>query len=209
MTPILVFARAPVPGRTKTRLVPALGAEGAARLHRALVRHALQAGAAAAPGGLELWGTGDDPDDELATLAGAVGADLHWQPDGDLGLRMKTALADAIARQGAAIVMGSDCPWLDADGLREAGDALARHDAVLGPADDGGYVLFGMRRVEDVLFDDMPWGTQRVLGQTRERLRSLEWDWHELASRSDVDRPEDLPRLRALGAPWNDLAAGR
>jgi len=134
---------------------------------------------------------------------------LRWQPAGDLGTRMKAALADAIARQGAALVIGSDCPWLEVDVLREADAALARHDAVLGPADDGGYVLFGMRRVEDVLFDDMPWGTERVLAETRERLRSLGWNWFELASRSDVDRPEDLARLRALGAPWNDLAAGR
>lgn len=209
MSPILVFARAPVPGRAKTRLIPALGADGAASLHRALVRHALAVAAAAAPDCLELWGTGDDPDDELASLASAAGAELHWQPDGDLGDRMKAALDDAITRQGAALVTGSDCPWLDAAALREAGEALARHDAVLGPADDGGYVLFGMRRVEDVLFDDMPWGTERVLEQTRGRLRSLGWDWFELASRSDVDRPEDLPRLRALGAPWDDLAAGR
>jgi len=209
MTPILVFARAPVAGRTKTRLVPALGADGAAQLHRALVRHALEAAAAAAPGRVELWGTGDDAGGDLAALAEATGAALRWQPAGDLGTRMKAALADAIARQGAALVIGSDCPWLEVDVLREADAALARHDAVLGPADDGGYVLFGMRRVEDVLFDDMPWGTERVLAETRERLRSLGWNWFELASRSDVDRPEDLARLRALGAPWNDLAAGR
>jgi len=206
---IVVFARAPVPGHTKTRLIPALGAEGAAALHRALLRHALEAASAAAPGRLELWGAGDDPQGELAALAARTGASLHRQPGGELGTRMRTALDAAVARHGSALVIGSDCPWLDADALHEAQAALERHDAVLGPADDGGYVLLGMRRVDAALFDDIPWGTGHVLALTRARLASLGWSWHELPSRSDVDRPSDLAALRALGGPWSALAAER
>lgn len=207
MTAILVFARAPVAGRTKTRLIPALGAEGAADLHRALTRHALGQAAAAAPERLQLWGTGEDPGGELAAWAREFGAELHAQPEGDLGARMQAALASALAHTDAALVIGSDCPWLDAATLRQAGAALAGHDAVLGPADDGGYVLLGLRRVDPALFNGIPWGTERVLALTRERLASRGWHWQELVSRGDVDRPEDLTRLRALGPPWTELAA--
>jgi len=206
---ILVFARAPVPGRTKTRLIPALGEEGAARLHGALVRHALEVAARAAPQRLELWGAGEDPQGQLATLAAENGAELYWQPAGDLGARMRGALDAAVTRHGAALVIGSDCPWLDAGALREAQTALDHNDAVLGPADDGGYVLIGMRRVDAALFEEIPWGTDRVLEITRARLVSLNWRWHELPARSDVDRPSDLARLRELGAPWSALAEQR
>lgn len=205
MSSILVFARTPVPGRVKTRLIPALGATGAARLHCELVRHTLQEAAAAGTERLELWITGEDSGEELATLAAAAGARLRRQPDGDLGARMAAALADAVDRDGPALVIGSDCPWLDAVTLARAGTELANRDAVLGPAVDGGYVLLGMRRVEPSLFASVPWGTDQVLSVTRERLAALGWNWKELEPRSDVDRPGDLDRLRALGEPWASL----
>ncbi len=205
MSAILVFARTPVPGRVKTRLIPALGAMGAARLHRELVRHTLQEAAAAGAERLELWITGEDSGEELATLATAAGARLRRQTGVDLGARMAAALADAIGRGGPALVVGSDCPWLDAATLARAGTELASRDAVLGPAVDGGYVLLGMHRVEPSLFANVPWGTDRVLGITRERLAALGWDWEELEPRSDIDRPGDLGRLRALGEPWASL----
>ncbi|MDX1609475.1 MAG: TIGR04282 family arsenosugar biosynthesis glycosyltransferase [Halofilum sp. (in: g-proteobacteria)] len=205
MASILVFARAPVPGRAKTRLIPALGAEGAARLHRALVNHALGEAAAAGAERLELWAAGDDAAGELAALAAAHGARLRWQAGADLGARMQAALADAVGRGGPALVVGTDCPWLDTAAIDEALARLVTHDAVLGPADDGGYVLLGLHRVEPVLFDGLPWGTERVLDVTRDRLAGLGWCWHELTSRGDIDRPGDLERLRALGPPWSGL----
>lgn len=209
MTPILVFARAPIPGRTKTRLISALGPDGAADLHRALLRHMLTSAAAAATGPVVLWGTGDDPFGDLPALAREFGAELRNQPEGDLGTRMRAALAAALAGADGALVVGSDCPWIDADALRSAAVELSRHDAVLGPAEDGGYVLLGARRAEPVLFADMPWGTEQVLGITRERLASLGWRWFELEERGDVDRPEDLSALRALGDHWAALATPR
>lgn len=201
-----MFARAPVPGRTKTRLIPALGAAGATELHRALVRHALTQAAAAAPTRLELWGTGDDPGDELGQWAREFGAELYWQVGDDLGMRMQRALAAALERTEAALVIGSDCPWLDAVSLQRAQAALARHDAVLGPAEDGGYVLLGVSRADGRLFDDIPWGTDQVLAVTRDRLEALGWNWLELEPRGDIDRPEDLVRLERLGGPWRRLA---
>lgn len=207
MSAILVFARAPVPGRAKTRLIPALGPEGAARLHRELVDHTLRQAAAVGAERLELWAAGDDAAGELAALAAVHGARLRQQAGADLGARMQAALADAVGQGGPALAVGSDCPWLDTAALAEAIARLATHDAVLGPADDGGYVLLGLHRVEPGLFAGLPWGTERVLGITRERLAALGWSWHELASRGDVDRPADLERLRALGPPWSGLLA--
>lgn len=208
MSTILVFARAPVPGRAKTRLIPALGATGAARLHRELVAHALGAAAGSGAQRIELWLADAEADSELARLAAASGARLHHQAGADLGARMANALGAAVARGGPALVIGSDCPALDAATLTEAQAALERHDAVLGPANDGGYVLLGLHRVAPALFTDMPWGTDAVLARTRARLAALGWSWHELAARDDIDRPEDLARLRALGPPWTALVTG-
>lgn len=202
---IIVFARAPVPGRTKTRLIPALGAEGAAELHRALLRHILEAAAAARPQALELWAAGSDDDGELAAMAKEFGARLFGQTGENLGVRMEGALAAATARGGPALVVGSDCPWLDSSALSQALAALDGHDAVLGPAHDGGYVLLGLWHAEPALFRGIPWGTDRVLALTRERLSALDWDWWELEIRGDIDRPDDLPALQALGEPWSGL----
>ncbi len=205
---LLVFARAPQAGATKTRLIPALGAAGAARLHAALLRHALTAAAAAAPHELQLWATGEDPDAVLPALACETGATLRQQPPGDLGERMAAALARATGDGHPAIVLGSDCPWLSAPVLCEAADRLAGYDAVIGPADDGGYVLLGLHRAEASLFRDVEWGTDRVLETTRARLQGLGWRWWELPPRPDVDRPEDLAALARLGGQWARLAAG-
>lgn len=203
---LLVFARPPVSGVTKTRLVPALGADGAARLHATLVRHILQQAAAAAPAALELWCAAADPGDTLATLARESGARVRIQEGADLGARMAHALGAATAGGVPAIVVGSDCPWLDAAALREAATALDGADAVIGPALDGGYVLLGLHRVESALFTGIDWGTAGVLGATRARLRALGWRWRELVARPDIDRPADLERLARLGPEWAALA---
>ncbi|MEX1082352.1 MAG: TIGR04282 family arsenosugar biosynthesis glycosyltransferase [Halofilum sp. (in: g-proteobacteria)] len=203
---LLIFARAPVPGATKTRLIPALGADGAARLHAALVRHALTTATAAAPRALQLWVTGDDPDGLLAALASEHGAALHEQSGGDLGARMAHALSAATADGVPAIILGSDCPWITASVIRESAALLGAADAVLGPADDGGYVLLGLHRVVASLFEGVEWGRGNVLEATRERLGALDWRWRELPARPDVDRPEDLAALARLGQPWARLA---
>lgn len=202
---LLVFARAPVSGTVKSRLAPVLGAEGAVRLHTELVRHTLQQAAAAGPRGLELWCAAPEPGDMLATLARETGARVHAQEGPDLGARMAHALGAATADGTPAIVVGSDCPWLDAPALRTAAAVLDDADAVVGPALDGGYVLLGLHRLEPALFTGIDWGTGGVLEATRARLRALGWRWRELAARPDVDRPADLERLAALGPEWAAL----
>ncbi|HTO47287.1 MAG TPA: TIGR04282 family arsenosugar biosynthesis glycosyltransferase [Burkholderiales bacterium] len=194
---VLVFAKAPVHGAVKTRLIPVLGAAGAAALHERFVDRALATAAAAATGPVELCCAPDAPHPALAALARAHGATLAKQGPGDLGDRMHAAFRRALAGAPAAIVIGCDCPALTPEHLCDAATALVSgHDAVIAPAEDGGYVLIGLRRAERSLFDGIGWGGTTVLEETRTRLAALGWRWRELETLWDVDRPEDVVRLR-------------
>lgn len=177
---MLVFSRDPVPGRVKTRLVPRLGAWRAARLHRRLTQHALLTARAAACGPVALRLT-------------------HAQRGRDLGERMHHALSRALRRHRAAIIIGSDCPALRPAHIRRAARWLAGGaDVVLGPAEDGGYVLIGARRVSPRIFAGIDWGTGSVYARTVEKLSALGYRWRALEPLWDVDRPQDLERLRSL-----------
>lgn len=177
---VLVFSRAPVPGRVKTRLIPRLGAWRAARLHARLTAHALATARAAGCGPVELH-------------------DTAKQRGADLGARMHHALSRALRQHRAAIVIGSDCPALQPGDLRRAARWLAGGcDVVLAPAEDGGYVLIGARRVSARLFSGIEWGSSAVYQATVQRLSELEWRWRGLRELWDVDRPGDLERVRWL-----------
>ncbi len=189
---VLVFSRAPVPGRVKRRLVPSLGAWRAARLHLRLTRHALRTAAAAACGPVELH----------LTQRHALFPKRELQKGANLGERMQRALARALRRHRGAILVGSDCPALRAADVRRAARLLAGGcDVVLGPAEDGGYVLIGVRRVSPRLFDGIAWGTPGVYAATAQRLAAMGYRWSTLRPLWDVDRPADLQRLRSLRFP--------
>ena len=191
---LLVFARAPEPGRVKTRLVPLLGERGAARLHAQLVERTLNTAQAAGFGNVYLYSAGKSPFFEK--MRKRFGVQLRSQGKGNLGERMYRALR----RHPGAVLIGSDCPALRPADLRAAARALrSGADAVLAPAEDGGYALIGARRAARTLFDGVAWGSARVLAQTRRRLRRLGWRWTELRTVWDVDRPEDVARLRKSG----------
>lgn len=191
-----MLARAPVAGRVKTRLIPALGAQGACDLQQLLLERALQL-----PGqGFSerfLW-LDDLPSVELQTLAQRLGWTLVEQPAGDLGERMRRIATLGLAESDAVILIGNDCPALDGDYLHAACSALQAQQVVIGPAEDGGYVLLGLRSMNPALFSDIPWGTERVLSLTLQRLQQLDWHPALLPALWDVDRPEDLSRLAAL-----------
>lgn len=189
---LLVFAKAPLPGLAKTRLIPLLGSAGAAGLQRNLVRHTL---AMAAGAGLptQLWCHPDPGQPFFRACAEEFAITLHGQRGADLGARMQHAFA---MTGSPSILIGTDCPALSADDLHDAVTALAGgHDAVLGPAADGGYYLVGLCRPQPELFRDMPWGGPEVLAESRERLRSAGLRWHELSLRHDIDTPADLIHL--------------
>lgn len=194
---LAVLAKAPVPGLAKTRLIPALGPEGAARLHAELLRRTVSRLLAARLGPLWLFCHPDIDHPEFAALA-AHGAQLETQLGADLGERMATAARRVLERTRYAILLGTDIPELDPGYVEAAIRALrAGRDAVLGPAEDGGYCLLGLRRCEDALFSNMAWSTAEVAAETRRRLGGLGWDWQELPARWDVDEPEDVLRYHA------------
>ena len=193
---VAVLAKAPVAGFAKTRLIPVLGADGAALLQARLIARAGATACAAAIGPVTLWAT-PDPSHPAFQEMPAYGIALARQVDGDLGARMLTAIA---ATNGPSLVIGTDCPILTPDHLRTAADILrGGADAVVIPADDGGYALIGLRAPEPALFSDMHWSTPDVMEETRRRLRALGLSWQEPVTLWDVDVPEDLERLRTVG----------
>lgn len=190
---VIVFAKAPVPGAVKTRLVPALGAVGAARLHERLVDRALETACAAALGPVELCCAPDRAHPFFAARAARFGVVLTEQGEGDLGDRMHRALAARLP----AVLTGADCPAMTPEYLRQAAGALAAgYDAALGPAADGGYVLVAAARIDPAAFARIRWGGADVMEEQRARLRALGWRWRELPMLWDLDRPEDLARVR-------------
>lgn len=184
--PLIVFARAPRPGRTKTRLIPALGADGAARLSAAFLEDVL-ATATEVPGlAPELWCPSAE---DAARFTRA-----RVQEGDDLGARMQHALADALRRAPAALLIGSDVPTLPARWLRDALAGLARAEVVVGPSSDGGYWLVGARGEAPDLSGAIRWSTRHALADTRAALGARRVvttrPWY------DVDTPEDLRLLR-------------
>ncbi len=192
-----LLARTPEPGRVKTRLIPALGDEGACDLQRLLVERALELPADTFSE--RFFWLDDGPDDSLVELAEAHGWTVMEQPAGDLGERMRRIAALGLAESDGVVLIGNDCPALDGDYLAAACEALREQEVVLGPAEDGGYVLLGLRRIDPLLFESLPWGSDRLLALTCERLHQLGWAYGLLPVLWDVDRPEDLPRLASLG----------
>jgi rSAM/selenodomain-associated transferase 1 len=150
-----------------------------------------------------LWATPDESHAVFHAIASRFGIALARQCDGDLGARMLKAIA---AGNSPALVIGTDCPALTAGHVCAAADVLrGGKDAVVLPAEDGGYVLIGLRRPEPVLFADMRWSTPQVMEETRRRLRARDLTWQEPATLWDLDVPDDLARLRALG--FEELAS--
>jgi hypothetical protein len=194
---IVIFAKAPVPGRVKTRLIPALGAQGAARLAADMlahtVREALASGLAA-----ELCAEPDPAAWGELLPAGALA--LSAQGEGDLGARLARAAARVVAGGEAILLIGADCPGLDRTRLRDAAAALAGHDAVIHPARDGGYVLLGLRRFDPSLFEGVAWSTAAVADTTVARISALGWTLDVRETLADIDEPPDL----ALSRPWRD-----
>ena len=194
---IAVLARAPVAGFAKTRLAPALGADGAAKLQARLTARAVDTAKAAAIGPVTLWAAPDEGHPAFQLLATIVGTALARQPDGDLGDRMLAAME---AAGGPVVVIGTDCPALTAHHLHIAADVLRGGvDVVVFPADDGGYGLIGSRQPQPALFTDMVWSTSGVMAATRRRLKQLGLSWREPLRLWDVDVPADLERLREIG----------
>ncbi|MBU3696372.1 TIGR04282 family arsenosugar biosynthesis glycosyltransferase [Dechloromonas sp.] len=193
---IAILAKAPVSGYAKTRLIPTLGAEGAAAVQAAMLERSLATALAAGIGPVTLWCAPDRSHPAFASAA-AQGVELAEQPAGDIGQRMLAAMS-ATTAAGGVIVIGTDCPALTPAHLRQAAAALAGQDAVVIPAEDGGYVLLGLRQANAAVFAGVAWSTPQVMAQTRARLAAAGLRHAEFTPLFDVDRSSDLPRIYAL-----------
>lgn len=199
---ILVFAKTPVMGQVKTRLETVLGQQGALALHKALMEKVVNTVKECDLSAMELWVSSNKNHEYFVSLCNSMNIaekDIHEQRGDDLGARMAHAAADALQRADYVILLGADCPSVDAEYLHQALQLLeGGEDIVFGPAEDGGYVLLGLRLVAAEIFTEIPWGTAEVMQLTRQRLLQSGKKWAELPARWDVDRPEDLLRLRDL-----------
>lgn len=195
---VAVLAKAPQPGFAKTRLMPQLGAAGAARAQRRFTLDTVQMACAASQtlgSGVQLWCAPDGAHRFFRALRLA----RESQPDGDIGARMAGVFAAHFARSTRGLLLlGTDCPLLAPGHLWQAAAALREHDAVFLPAEDGGYALVGLRSWremrEPVLFDGVRWSTDSVMSDTRERAQRAGLSWHELPALWDVDEPADWQR---------------
>lgn len=192
---ILIFAKAPVPGRAKTRLIPALGEAGAARLARHMFKHALDQAQAAAVGPVELCMSPAPDTREWKDIPLPAGIETSNQGEGDLGERMARSARRCIEHGEPVLLTGTDCPDLTSERLRLAAERLAEHQAVLYRAADGGYPLLGLRAFDASLFTDMPWSTSTVADLTLERLAALKWRVWVGETLRDIDEPADLAWL--------------
>lgn len=203
---LIQFAKAPVPGQVKTRMIPHLSAEQASELHGELFNWTARVLCNDKLGAVELWLAGDAEQAFIAET-NTLGFDCHrTQWGSDLGERMANAIADGLDRYTKVVVVGSDCPAIDRSYLREAIEALDGNDVVLGPAQDGGYVLIGARVVCREIFLGIDWGQSTVFNETVEILTKRKMSWQSLSVLPDIDRPEDLPAWYQLrdGACLND-----
>lgn len=199
---ILVMARAPVPGAAKTRLIPALGEEGAAALHASLVERLLAGLCEAAVAPITLCCTPDITHPFFQQCQQRFAVRLLEQQGEGLGERLHYALSHSLEKHRYAVVIGCDIPQLGAAEIAEAINALLEgKDAAITPTEDGGYALLALKRSEPQLFDGIAWGSAEVMSQTRDRLHTLDWSWYELPSLWDVDLPEDLQRLSEHSLP--------
>lgn len=194
---ILVFAKAPRAGRVKTRLIPALGAEGAARLAARMLDHALDQALAAQVGVVELRASPAIIHPDWGGWTPPAGVEVRDQGSGDLGARMGRAARRVLQGGESVLLMGTDCLEVNARRLIQAATALAGQDAVLYPAADGGYPLLGLRRFDGSLFRDIPWSTAGVAARTFERMAALGWRVARGDVLHDIDEPADLLHLTA------------
>ena len=194
---VAVLAKAPVAGLAKTRLAPALGLAGAARAQRRFALDTLHCARSASLGPISLWCAPDVQHRFFRAVRNRVDACLA-QPAGDLGARMGQAFEHHFAQQPLMpmLLVGTDCPALTPGHLQQAAQALQDHDVVLIPAEDGGYVLIGMRRWVPQALQNITWSTDQVLLQTRQQLRMSGASWTELDTLWDVDEPSDWDRLQ-------------
>ncbi len=194
-TRIIIIAKAPLPGLAKTRLIPALGEQAAADLAARMLQYCVAQALSAKLGVVELCVS---PSLEHAIWQELnLPAGLHWslQSEGDLGARLRAALARVDFEREQVLLIGSDCPELNVEHLTQAASALQQHELVMLPVSDGGYALLGMRCYHPSVFEGIRWSSDKVAEQTRCAVQRLGATLFELETLHDIDIPKDLVNL--------------
>ncbi|KRG35501.1 TIGR04282 family arsenosugar biosynthesis glycosyltransferase [Psychrobacter sp. P11G3] len=193
-TCIILFAKYPAPNKAKTRLQPALGVDGAARMARRLLLHSIEQ-AVDTGFSVELCVSPAPTDPCWQALDLPSSLRCSMQTDGDLGLRMSIASQRVFQHFDKVVLIGTDCPSLTTARIQTAIQQLNQHDAVMIPATDGGYVLLGFKRVDESLFSDIVWSTPSVAAVTKQRIATLGWTLALFDPLPDIDEPKDLVHL--------------
>ena len=196
---VAIFAKAPIEGYAKTRLIPKLGARVAAGLQRGLIERTVATALASGVGPVSIWCAPDSRHELFEDLAARCGVELFDQRGTGLGERMLRAF-EQLSPAAPLLLVGTDCPVLSPAHLGACAARLLRgDDAVFLPTEDGGYALIGLRRPEPALFAGMPWSTDKVMSESRIRVRNLGLTCSEPARLWDIDTPADYERALALG----------
>ena len=193
---IVIFAKAPVPGTVKTRLIPALGEEGAAKLAHGMLNETFRQASAVPVAGTELCLAPEPADPAWRPYLPHRGERLTAQGEGDLGARLARAAERVVSEGERVIFIGTDCPQLTERRLKQACWELETHDAVIHPTFDGGYALLGLNRFDPSVFGGIEWGGASVALATIGRIKALGWSLHLGETLQDIDEPEDLQHLR-------------
>lgn len=199
---IIVFAKAPEPGKVKTRLTSELTPEQAASLHQQLALHTIAMASQSTTAKVELWCAPDTQHDFFKHCARTYPLSLYQQTGDNLGQRMHHAISHVLTRSQRCLIIGTDCPQLTPSHLDNTFALLNdKHDCVITPATDGGYVMLGLKKSDEHLFHDIAWGSESVYDATQTRLQSLAWRWAAQPPLNDIDRPSDLYHLQGIDLP--------
>lgn len=194
-TLIIIFAREPVVGQVKTRLIPALGKEGATELYRRLLDHTINNAISSTLSPVNLCITPESCIDYFNQMSLAEHFEVTIQQGNDLGVRMYNALLIGLIQYSKVVLIGTDCPFLNKLDLEQAITSLDENDMVFAPAKDGGYVLVGAKKVMPEIFNEIDWSTDKVMKQSRIALINNQISWTELSEQCDIDIEDDLRKL--------------
>jgi rSAM/selenodomain-associated transferase 1 len=192
---LLIFTRAPIAGQTKTRLIPLLGAQGAAEFHQTVLQSTLAEANASNFETVEIWCATENDHSFLKQCSLDYSSAMKIQQGSDLGEKMHHATETTLVENAFVVLIGSDCPEITTDILNQSYQHLSNgKDAVLGPASDGGYYLIGLKKPNSSIFQDIAWGEASVAERTRKNFADLGLEYVELEELSDIDTLDDYQR---------------